>query len=64
MAAAFLSLVSPDSSSPVLLLIAFSVVAHTVYGIIWRHPFSPVAMFPGPRLAALTFWNEFYYDVV
>lgn len=25
---------------------------------------SPVASFPGPRLAALTFWFEFYYDVI
>jgi len=25
---------------------------------------SPVASFPGPRLAALTSWFEFYYDVI
>ena len=35
-----------------------------VYGAIWRRYFSPIASFPGPRFAALTFWNEFYYDVV
>lgn len=46
---------------PVLLTI---VVARTLYGAIWRLVFSPIAHIPGPKFAALTFWNEFYYDVV
>ena len=38
-------------------------VLYTVYGAIYRLYLSPIAAFPGPKFASLTFWNEFYYDV-
>ena len=38
--------------------------ACTVHGIIWRLYFSPIAHIPGPRLAAITWWYEFYYDII
>ncbi|KAF1987868.1 putative P450 monooxygenase [Aulographum hederae CBS 113979] len=43
-----------------ILLFVVYLVALGVY----RLCFSPIAKFPGPRLAALTFWYEFWYDVL
>ncbi len=53
---------SINLSSGALIFVLGS-VAYTVYGAIWRLFMSPVAHVPGPRFAAMTFWNEFYYDV-
>jgi len=30
---------------------------------VYRLYLSPASVFPGPRLASLTYWYEFYYDV-
>ncbi|KAF1999717.1 cytochrome P450 [Amniculicola lignicola CBS 123094] len=42
-----------------ILLLFFCVTVGT-----YRLIFSPIARFPGPKLAGLTWWYEFYYDVI
>lgn len=37
---------------------------YVVVGIVYRMVLSPLAKFPGPKLAAVTLWYEFYYDVI
>ncbi len=52
--------IMPTNSLGILTSLAFLyLVALGVY----RLYFSPSARFPGPKLAALTYWYEFYYDV-
>lgn len=45
------------------IILAF-ILIYIVGGAIYRLCFSPLAKFPGPKIAALTSWYEFYFDII
>lgn len=52
----------PQPAETIVLLC--SLLAVSIAGLsVYRLYLSPASVFPGPRLASLTYWYEFYYDV-
>ncbi|KAK3934316.1 cytochrome p450 [Diplogelasinospora grovesii] len=56
-----LGLLKPSFLLAVTVILLVSLV-HFICVIVYRLYFSPLAKFPGPRIAAATSWYEFYYD--
>ena len=47
-----------------LLVASVALFGYFVSLAIYRLFLTSISHIPGPRLAALTFWYEFYYDVI
>jgi hypothetical protein len=58
----FLGNIRPSLALPLTAL--FVSLIYLIGLAIYRLYFSPIAKFPGPKLAALSRWYEFYYDVI
>jgi hypothetical protein len=52
------------SRTSIFATIFVAIIAYTINVAIQRLYFSPLAKFPGPKLAALSRWYEFYYEII
>ena len=50
-------------ASKLFIIAATLTFFYIIDGAIYRLYLSPIARFPGPKIAALTGWYEFYYDI-
>ena len=48
----------------ILVVLLLLVLLYLIYIVINRLLLHPLANIPGPKLAALTSWHEFFYDCV
>lgn len=58
----FLSLIMEADPMSALLTAAAAYILYLIGTIIYNIHLSPIAGFPGPKIAAATSWYEFYFD--
>ena len=51
-------------STRFVIVSCLSFFAYNIGIALYRLFYGPIAAFPGPKIAALTFWYEFYHDVI
>lgn len=59
-----LATLQTTSTKKVLWACAVVFVVYQVGLTVYRLFFIPIAKYPGPKLAAASFWYEFYFDVI